>query len=124
MGQKPSVRAALRTTIGFTFGLRAIGMIRGLVLARLLGPMTFDLFVPSVAFTSLVGLIAELGLTPYVVFRGDRARHDAAAVATFSLASGLVGAAAVALLASPIAEFYGRSDARWIALALAAGVPL
>jgi PST family polysaccharide transporter len=97
-------------------------MVRGLLLARLVGPGAFGLFAGIVAFTSLVGLIAELGLTPYVVFRGGRARGDAAAVATISLASGLVGAAAVALLASPIAEFYGRPDARWIALALSGSV--
>jgi O-antigen/teichoic acid export membrane protein len=99
-------------------------MIRGLVLARLLGPDAFGLFAGIVAFTSVAGLIAELGLTPYVVFRGDRARADAASVATFSLASGLIGAVAVALLAYPIAEFYGRSEARWIALALAVSVPI
>jgi PST family polysaccharide transporter len=97
-------------------------MIRGLLLARLLGPSAFGLFAGIVAFTSLVGLIAELGLTPYVVFRGDRGRGDAAAVATFSLASGLIGAAAVAILASPIAEFYGSPDARWIVLVLSSSV--
>lgn len=120
--QKPAVHAALRATIGFTLGIRAIGMVRSLLLARLVGPGAFGLFAGIVAFTSLVGLIAELGLTPYVTFRGARARADAATVATFSLASGLVGAAAVALLASPIAEFYGRPDARLIALALSGSV--
>lgn len=120
--QKPSVHASLRATIGFTFGIRAIGMIRGLLLARLLGPGTFGLFAGIVAFTSLVGLIAELGLTPYVVFRGERARDDAASIAAFTLASGLVGAAAVVLLANPIAEFYGSPVARWIAVALSGSV--
>jgi PST family polysaccharide transporter len=118
----PSVRAALRATIAFTFGIRAIGLVRGLLLARLVGPGAFGLFAGIVAFTSVAGLIAELGLTPYVVFRGPRARDDAATVATFSLISGLIGAAAVALLATPIAEFYSWPDARWIVLALSGSV--
>lgn len=119
---QPSVRTALRATIAFTFGIRAIGMVRGLLLARLLGPEAFGLFAGIVAFTSTIGLIAELGLTPYVVFRGVRARDDAGAIATFSVASGLLGAGAVALLAIPIAEFYGKADALWIALALSSSV--
>jgi PST family polysaccharide transporter len=97
-------------------------MVRSLLLARLVGPGAFGLFAGILALTSVAGLIAELGLTPYVVFRGSRARDDAATVAAFSLVSGLVGAAAITLLATPIAEFYGSPDARWIVVALSGSV--
>ena len=121
---QPPLHAALRATIVSTVAIRAISTFRGLLLARLVGPTAFGLFAGIIAITALAGLIAELGLTSYVVFRGGRAREGTADIATFSGISGLVGGAAVVLLASPIAEFYGRPDARWLVVALAVSVPL
>ncbi|MHB8589540.1 MAG: oligosaccharide flippase family protein [Candidatus Dormibacteraceae bacterium] len=114
----------MQATIVFTFGTRLVSLVRALILARLIGPTAFGLFAGIAAFTTLIALVADLGLTPFVVYRGRNSRAEAATVAAFSLASGLAGMAAVVALATPIAGFYHQTGARPIAVALSVTVLL
>lgn len=101
-----------------------MALARSLVLARLVGPNAFGLFAAVVAFTSLITLAADFGLSAYILHKGRAARPEAPAVAIFSLATGVSGALVVLVLAIPIGAFYRLTSATEVALALAFGIVL
>jgi O-antigen/teichoic acid export membrane protein len=87
---------------------RLLGLVGGIVLARLLTPYIFGLFAIATFFVGLFSLFSELGLGAAFIRRREEVnRSDLDAFFTFQLA--LVGGLAIAvILAAPlVANLYG-----------------
>lgn len=103
-----SIGSAVRWKVvdqALTQGLALIGAV---VLARLLLPADFGLFVMVVVFIALAELFVTVGLASALIQRQDTDATDENTVFWFNLAIGVVLAVAVALAAPAIAAFYGQ----------------
>lgn len=119
-----SVAAGLRWLTVSSLASRVILGIRGLILARLLGPEPVGVFAGVVAFVILVTLAADLGLGSYLIHRGRAARDEARQIVVIAFLSGLAGSVLVALLASFLQDLYGEPQTREVALTISAMVLL
>jgi PST family polysaccharide transporter len=117
------VVTSLRWSAVALIAVRAVSTIRGVLLARLLGPGPFGVFFAVAAVANMVLLGAEFGLGPFVIHGAQGARSRADVAATWAVATGLIGAALVAASARVTAGPYGPT-AEPIALLLSGSVLL
>lgn len=86
------------------FYLTASSFVAGIALARLLGPAAFGVFIAVTAFTSLLGLLVQLGL-PQAILQSERLDDEEANAAFWSVA---LASWCVAVLVWFAAEPLGR----------------
>lgn len=90
-----------------------------IVLARILGPEQYGLFAIGVIVFSFSNFLSDIGLAYGLIQRQELKTTHIRFVFTWQLILGAVVAAAVALLAVPLADFFREPRARDIILALA-----
>lgn len=90
-----------------------------IVLARILGPEQYGLFAIGVIVFSFSNLLSDIGLAYGLIQRKELAADHVRFIFTWQLILGTLVAASVALLAAPLADFFGEPRARDIILALA-----
>lgn len=90
--------------------LNILGVISTVVLARLLLPEDFGLVAIASAVVAVMSVITELSLAQALVYRRDVNDQHLHTVWTMSVIRAVILAGALALAATPIADFYG--DAR------------
>ena len=103
-----SVGSAVRWKVvdqALTQGLALLGAV---LLARLLLPADFGLFVMVVVFIALAELFVQVGLASALIQRQDTTATDENTVFWFNLGIGVLLAIAVALAAPGIAAFYDQ----------------
>ena len=103
-----TVGAAVRWKVldqALTQGLALLGAV---VLARLLLPADFGLFVMVVVFIALAELFVQVGLASALIQRQDTTATDENTVFWFNLGVGIALAVMVALAAPAIAAFYDQ----------------
>ena len=88
-----------------TQGLALLGAV---VLARLLLPADFGLFVMVVVFIALAELFVQVGLASALIQRQDTTATDENTVFWFNLGTGIALAVVVVLAAPAIAAFYSQ----------------
>lgn len=94
------------------------------VLARLLTPVDYGLVGMVAAVTAFIVCFRDLGLTQATVQRDDITHEQVSNLFWINAVVGLVGAGLAAVLAYPIAWFYGEPELVPITLALALAFPL
>ncbi len=116
-------RAALRLAVWWSylgnFYLTAGQFVLGVVLARLLGPAEFGVFIAVTAFTSLSLMAAQFGL-PQACLQArvlDIAAVDGAFWTMCSLA--VIALSVLVVLAGPLAALYAEADFRPVLLSMA-----
>lgn len=104
--------------VGFAdaFGI-AVGFLRGVILARLLGPEQFGLVIILIAVTAALEMFADAGIDKYLIKSRFGYRSDVLRTCHFFRVAGSSAVAlSILLLALPLAELF---DAPAIALAIA-----
>ena len=110
------------TWVGLQYVLgRGLLLASFIVIARELSPEEFGLYAAALVFITYAGAIVDLGVAQALVYLGTaRERADAALAA--SIAVGGLIAAATAMGAPVLADFFGRDDVapmiRWLSLSL------
>ena len=105
-----------------TVAVRVLALARVVTLARIAGPHAFGVFASVFAFAATASLVAELGLRPYLIHRGEHANAEAKVVARMAVVSASAVALVLAATAPLISRLYGERDAGAVAVALAAWV--
>lgn len=88
-----------------------------LIVARLLAPTDYGLVAMALVYLGLAQLVNEFGLGTVIVMRRDLVEHQIARLGGLSvlLGAGFVGLSA--LLAGPVAQFFGEPTVRWLIMA-------
>ena len=107
--------------VGWRMVTRGLGLISTLVLARLLLPADFGLVALATGFAGAIEAMSYMGVEDALVREKapDRALYDTGF--TLGLLRGLIMAASLAVLASPIADWFGEPRLTNVLLVLAAG---
>ncbi|ALS97658.1 lipopolysaccharide biosynthesis protein [Lacimicrobium alkaliphilum] len=87
-------------------GVKSIGLVSSIVLARLLVPEDFGLVAIAMAIYAFIELFGALGLGTVLIQSQSNDRDDYNTAWTFKVLFGLVSAAAMALAAPHVAVFY------------------
>ncbi|HET6317023.1 MAG TPA: oligosaccharide flippase family protein [Chloroflexota bacterium] len=102
----------------------ALGFIVSFVLARALGPATYGTYAVLAAMVSIVGVLAEFGLSEAAVLRLSNSDGEARAFFWLRIALASVVIAVLCLLAAPLAKMLGIPDdgtlTRWALLGIVA----
>lgn len=104
--------------VGLRLADRVVGFLSTIVLARLLVPADFGLVTLAVAMVAAVAVFGEFGFELALIQnqKADRRHYDTAW--TLGLLRGVVAAIIVALVAEPLAGFFGDPRLRNVILAL------
>lgn len=84
--------------------------IIGVVLARIIGPEQFGVFIAVTAFTSILLLLAQFGLPQAIIQARELQDGQVNSAFWFVTAIGVVGAIFLFLIAAPIGEFYDSDE--------------
>ncbi|MEE4172966.1 MAG: lipopolysaccharide biosynthesis protein [Xanthomonadales bacterium] len=103
-----TVGAAVRWKVIDQALTQGLALISAIVLARLLLPADFGLFVMVVVFIALAELFVHVGVASALIQRQDTTATDENTVFWFNLAIGIVLAVGVFLAAPAIAAFYDQ----------------
>jgi O-antigen/teichoic acid export membrane protein len=114
-----SVRRALLFSLGQRYIAFALQLVSSIILARLLTPHETGIFSLAAAAVAIGHLLREFGTAEYVITETDltRAKLRAAYGVNFAFALGV--AAALLLLAGPLAEWYHEPGIRAVLMLLA-----
>ena len=88
-----------------------------LIVAHLLAPTDYGLVAMAMVYLGLAQLVNEFGLGTVIVMRRDLAEHQIARLGGLSILLGLGFVALSALLAGPVAQFFGEPTVRWLIMA-------
>src|SRR4029077_77599 len=99
------------------WGTQALSWASTLVVAHLLAPTDYGLVAMALVYLGLAQLVNEFGLGTVIVMRRDLVEHQIARLGGLSvlLGAGFVGLSA--LLAGPVAQFFGEPTVRWLIMA-------
>jgi O-antigen/teichoic acid export membrane protein len=103
---------------GANFGFRLISLM---VLSRLLGPHDFGLVGMVTAFTGVLGLFRDFGLSSASVQRLEVTQEQISTLFWINILVGIVLAIVGCILAPLIANFYHEPRLMWITVVLAIG---
>ena len=92
--------------IGMRWGIRAIGLVSVVVLARILRPEDFGIMAMAALLVGFLDLFAELGLGMMLIREQDVSAADVNTAWTLRILQGLCLAAMVALAAVPAANYF------------------
>jgi PST family polysaccharide transporter len=118
-----AVRGVSWTLLSFV-GVRGLGLVTTLALARLLAPRDFGLLALAILATGLLGLLGELGLGATVVQRQDLGRTGLATAFALMLGTGVVAGAILMAAAPALAAIFDEPRLDGIVLALSPMVVL
>ncbi len=104
-------------------GVRLIGVVSTLILARLLTPEDFGLVAVAMAFVGLLSQMSAFGFNEALIRFQDPAPEDYATAWTLNLARGVLVCLLLLGLSGPIAAFYGDPRIGTV-LAVVAVIPL
>lgn len=109
--------------VGLRLADRAVGFLSTIVLARLLMPADFGLVALATAMVAAIGIFGEFGFELALIQnqKAERAHYDTAW--TLGALRGLLAALVIALVAQPLASFFGDPRLLDVIVVLAA-VPL
>ena len=85
-----------------------------LVVAHLLAPTDYGLVAMALVYLGLAQLVNEFGLGTVIVMRRDLGESQIARLGGLSFLLGLGFVALSALLAGPVAQFFGEPTVRWL----------
>ena len=88
------------------WGMRAIGLISVVILARLLDPADFGIITMAGLLLGLLESFAELGMAMIVIRERELSRTDLDTAWTLRIIQGLLLAALLAILADPVAAYF------------------
>lgn len=105
--------------VSFKFVERSIGLVSTIALARLLVPEDFGLVALAMAVIAVLELLGAFSFDVVLIQKqqADRSYYDTAW--TFNVIVGVVSAAALVLLARPVASFYNEARLEDIMMLLA-----
>lgn len=103
------------------FGLRLVSLM---VLARLLAPKDFGLVGMVTAFTGVLDIFRDFGLSAATVQRASVTDEQVSTLFWINVAFGVVLAMIMALMAPSIAAFYSEPRLLWVTVVLASGLIL
>jgi lipopolysaccharide exporter len=104
-----TVRRALAWSTLNNVAIRVGSLATGILLARILAPEEFGVFAVAMTIQAIVMALADLGMAADIIRHGEQGR--AGTVTTMSLATGVLLAGGMCLLAGPLAEAMGSPDA-------------
>ncbi len=99
------------------WGTQVLSWVSTLIVARLLAPTDYGLVGMAMVYLGLAQLVNEFGLGAAIVTRRDLTESQIARLGGLALLLGTGLVALSALLAAPIARFYGEPAVRWIIVA-------
>jgi len=105
-------------------GRQGLGLILGIVLARLLSPREFGLIAMVLVFSGFAALITEFGFVSTLVQKRDVREEHLNSVFWFNCTLGILLAALFVVLAPLVAEFYDEPGLTAPARAMAIAFPL
>jgi O-antigen/teichoic acid export membrane protein len=114
-----TVRKALLFSYAEKYSTLLITIVSSMVLARLLTPAEIGVYSVGAVFVGLAATVRDLGAGTYVVQEPELTGRRIRATFTVALLVGAVLAAALALLAAPMAAFYREPGVRAVILVLA-----
>ncbi|HEV2752161.1 MAG TPA: lipopolysaccharide biosynthesis protein [Gemmatimonadales bacterium] len=98
------------------WGAQALSWASTLVVAHLLSPTDYGLVAMALVYLGLAQLINEFGLGTVIVMRRDLTESQVARLGGLSLLLGTGFLGLSALLAGPVAGFFGEPTVRWLIL--------
>ncbi|MFC3688990.1 lipopolysaccharide biosynthesis protein [Aquipuribacter hungaricus] len=104
--------------------VRLAGVVTFVVLGRLLEPGEIGLATLAVAVVGLLAVVADLGMTTFLVQADEADRRTTSTVFWTALGLGCTGAGLLALVAGPVAAALDEPDAAPVLRALAGGLVL
>lgn len=102
--------------------VRLSGVVTFVVIGRLLAPAEIGLATLAIATVGFLAVVADFGMSTYLVRSPDADRRRTSTVFWSTLALGVLGALLLALLAVPFAAALGEPRAAPVLQALAAGL--
>ncbi len=107
MSLKTEMAKGASWTVLLRFAVRGIGFVSTLVLARLLVPADFGLVAMATSVIALVDMLGDFGFHVFLVQKEKLTREDLDTAWTVQLCIAAIQAALLALVAVPVARFYG-----------------
>lgn len=104
--------------------VRLGGVVTFVVIGRLLEPAEIGLAALALAAVSFLSVVADFGMSTFLVQAHDAGRRTTSTVFWFALTLGCVAALLVAVAAAPFAALLGQPQAEPVLRVLAAGVVL
>jgi O-antigen/teichoic acid export membrane protein len=114
-----SVRRALLFSYVEKYGSYVIALASTMAISRLLTPEDVGAFSVGMALIGLIAVFREFGVTTYVVQEAELSADRLAAAFAVTLGMGMLLGVVIALLAVPVASFYGDPRLREILWILA-----
>ncbi len=107
MSLKTEMAKGASWTVLLRFAVRGIGFASTLVLARLLVPADFGLVAMATSVIALVDMLGDFGFHVFLVQKENLTKEDLDTAWTVQLCIAAIQAALLALVAIPVARFYG-----------------
>ena len=109
-----SLMQGIAWTGSMRWAAQALSWASTLVVAHLLAPSDYGLVAMALVYLGLAQLVNEFGLGTVIVMRRDLTESQIARLNGLSLLLGFGFVALSALLAAPIARFFGEPTVRWL----------
>lgn len=126
MSAPPSERQRAVRNVGWAavqkWFVKLAGVATFVVIGRLLAPAEIGLATLAMATVGFLAVVADFGMSTYLVRAPDVDRRRTSTVFWSTLALGVLGAVLLAALAGPLAAVLGEPDAAPVLQALAAGL--
>jgi len=112
-----SLMRGIAWTGAMRWGAQAISWASTLVVAHLLSPTDYGLVAMALVYLGLAQLVNEFGLGTVIVMRRDLTEDQVARLGGLSVLLGLAFVGLSAVLAAPVARFFGEPTVRWLIMA-------
>lgn len=104
------VMRAAAWTMAARWGVRSIGLISTIILARLLAPQDFGLVALALSTWTIFETFLELGLESYLIRHRDAGREEYDTVWSLTLVRGFILCGVVLMVAPKVAEFLNEPN--------------
>lgn len=109
-----SLMQGLAWTGAMRWAAQALSWASTLIVAHLLSPTDYGLVAMALVYLGLAQLVNEFGLGTVIVMRRDLTESQIARLGGFSVLLGLGFVGLSAVLAGPVARFFGEPAVRWL----------
>lgn len=93
-------------TVSMRWGIRALGMVSVVVLARLLSPEDFAIVAMAMMLVAAMSIFTEVGVTAVLIRDANITREDMDTAWTIKVVQGVIIAIGVVALAHPLANYF------------------